>query len=353
MKIYTTNEYNIFDAIEEDERLIESNAYDDGKSPIVKVISESMGIVDNYFSIANEIYDVISKEKPIPNDPSISYQVYILNNYALKEDCFIKSATVRVLAGRKGPKYHGSYVKTDYNDISIDSDGRMRNLLFTIGIPTNNICDSVSRNRFFQEMAHEIHHAFRYYSICMNNNGAVENEKRKRNMYSDIINRMIGNHNDEIEKSMVMLAYAFNDDELISDCNALYEFIRQNENINSNNYKKYLDDMPLYWRLKSCVKELAYLDDVMFGNNKDLIEKIGDIYKSITKANNISNEKAFLKYRFIIVGKEERIRRIFYRTINKAFDDFNRKINNNVFEMFNHDNNDISLLESILKRNLI
>lgn len=350
MKIYTTNEYNIFDAIEEDNRLLQQNVYDNGKSPILKMIIESMGIVDNYFSIVNEIYDAISNEKPIPNDPSLSYLVYVLNNYTLKQDCFIESVTVRVLSGKKGPKYHGSTVKTDYNDININSDGKLVNVLFTIGIPTNSIQDLNGKNVFYQEMAHEIQHIFRYYSICMNNNGAIENEKKKRNRYGDLIKKLIKQDGGSIEKSMVSLSYALNGDELMSECNRLYEFIRQNENINSNTFENYLDEMPLYWRLDSCIKELSFLDDIMYGGDKGEVEKIGQIYKSIMKLDNISDEKAFMKYRFTIIGKEEKIRKLFYRTLNKAFDDFERKIpNSNVFEILKQ-NKDFELLKEILNK---
>lgn len=352
MKKYTTEGYNIFDAIEEDNRLLEQNLYD-GNSPIVKLIIESMGVVDNYFSITNELYDAVSKEKALPNNPSLSYLIYVLNDYKLQQDCFIKSINLRVLAGRKGPKYHGSYVKTDYNDININSDGKLVDVLFTIGIPTNDINDAESRNRFFQEMAHEIQHIFRYYCICMNNNNAIENGKKNKNRYGDIINGLVKKDGDAIQKSMVRLAYALDDDELMSESNRLYEYIRQNEAINSNTFKKYFDDMPLYWRLDACAKELVFLDDVMFKEDKENIRRIGEVYKSIMKINNISDEKAFLKYRFTIIGKEERIRRLFYRTINKAFDDFDRKIqNNNIIESLYSDD-DFTLLENMLKRNVL
>ena len=350
MKIYTTNEYNIFDAIEEDNRLLEQNIYDDGKSQILKVITESMGIVDNYFSITNEIYDVISNEKPIPNDPSLSHLIYVLNNYHLQQDCFIESVTIRVLSGKKGPKYHGSMVKTDYYDININKDGKIVDALFTIGIPTNDIRDVKCKNIFYQEMAHEIQHLFRYYSICMNNNGAIENEKKNKNRYGNIIKKLIKQNVDIIEKSMVSLAYAFDDNELMSECNKLYEFIRQNEYINSNTFKKYFDDMPFYWRLNSCIKELTFLDDVMYSGDKNQIKKIGQIYKTIMNIGNISDEKAFMKYRFTIIGKEERIRRLFYRTLNKAFDDFGRKISNdNLIEILEQ-NKDFEILSEILKK---
>lgn len=350
MKIYTTNEYNIFDAIEEDNRLLQQNVYDNGKSPILKMIIESMGIVDNYLSIINEVYDALINIKPVPNDPLVSYLVYPLYDYHLQQECFIESVTIMVLAGEKGSKYHGSIVKTDYNDININRDGKLDNVLFIIGIPSNDLCDSKSRNVFYQEMSHEIHHIFRYYSICMNNNGAIENEKKKKYRYGDIVKKLARQEVEPIERSMTSLAYALDEDELMSECNRLYEFIRQNENINSNTFRKYLDEMPLYWRLSSCIKELTFLDDIMYGDDKNQIEKIGRIYKAITKNNNVSDKKAFLKYRFMIIGKEERIRRLFYRTLNKAFDYFDRKIQDgNIVEMLER-NSDFEKLKEILNK---
>lgn len=350
MKRYTTNGYCIFDAIEEDNRMLEQNTYEDGKSPIAKVIAEGMGMVDNYFTIINEIYEVLTNVHPIPNDPSFSYLVYALYGYHLQQDCFIESVTVRVLAGEKGSKYHGSMVKTDYNNININHDGKLVNVLFTIGIPTNDIHDINSKNIFYQEMAHEIHHIFRYYSICMSNNGAIENEKKNKYRYGDIIKKLVRQEGEPIERSMVSLTYSLDEDELMSECNRLYEFIRQNEKINSDTFEKYFNEMPLYWRLSSCIKELSYLDDVMYSGEKSQMQKIGKIYKSITSVNNISDEKAFLKYRFMIIGKEERIRRLFYRTLNKAFDDFDRKIvNGNIIEIIEKDK-DFDLLMEILNK---
>ena len=351
MKNYTTNGYCIFDAIEEDNRLIEQNVYNDGKSPILKVITESMGIVDNYFAIINEIYDALLNVKPIPNDPSYSYLAYVLYDYHLQQDCFIESLSIRVLAGEKGSKYHGSMVKTDYDDININRDGKLVNVIFTIGIPTNVISELKSKNAFYQEMAHEIHHIFRYYSICMNNNGAIENEREKKYRYGDIIKKLIRQEGNPIEKSMVSLTYALDDNELVSECNRLYEFIRQNEKINSDTFKKYFDEMPLYWRLSSCINELSYLDDAMYGGDKDKMRKIGQIYKKIMGIDNISDEKGFLKYRFTIIGKEERIRRLFYRTLNKAFDDFDRKIINGDIVEIIEQSKDFDLLKEILNKN--
>jgi len=350
MKRYTTNGYCIFDAIEEDNLMLEQNTYKDGKSPIVKFIAEGMGIVDNYFAITNEIYDAVSKINPLPNDPSFSYLRYVLNDYHLKQDCFIESLTVRVLAGEKGSKYYGSMVKTDYNDININHEGKLVNVLFTIGIPTNDIHELRSKNTFYQEMAHEIHHIFRYYSICMSNNGAIENERKNKYRYGGLIKKLMRQEGDPIERSMVSLTYSLDEDELMSECNKLYEFIRQNEKINSDTFEKYFNEMPLYWRLSSCIKELSYLDDIMYGGDNGQIQKIGKIYKSIIGVNNISDEKAFLKYRFTIIGKEERIRRLFYRTLNKAFDDFDRKIvNGNIIEIIEKDK-DFDLLMEILNK---
>lgn len=339
--------YTIFE--NEEEILIEQNSYNE-VSPTVRMLQEAQGIVDNYYSICNEIYDAICEVKPIPNNQEISYLIYFINNYKMEQNCFIDNINIRVLAGRKGRKYYGSSFMPNESDITLNNGGKLINITMNIGVSDNDIRTNTSRNEFFKTLAHELHHAFRYYCICNSNNGAKENEKKIRDRYRNAANMIINDNSDKVEKRIVLASYSLNVNEVMSECNKLYEYIRQNEQINSNNFRDYLEDMPLYFRIEQAAKNLGELDDYLFSKDKDKINYVGEVWKKINNVDNISNEKAFLKYRFDLIRKEYFIKRVFYRTLNKAFDDFERKKKiQNIVEMIER-RTDFDELNELLKQ---
>ena len=73
-------------------------------------------------------------------------------------------------------------------------------------------------------------------------------------------------------------------------------------------------------------KYLSYIDDIIYNKqdkNKEI--ELGLIYIKLAKLGDINLESAFVKLKFKVSSMYEYIRRIFMRTINKAFDDFGRK----------------------------
>ena len=318
------NEY-VIDDICEEILLAEENSFK-SETPILRQIRESQGIVDEYYSIIEEIYGVMLNIEKMPYDTDYSYLIYRLNDYHLNQNCFLKTVNVIVLAGKKGYKYHGSYFERNYDNIQLSNDLKLMNATFVIGINENDLNTVNSKNKFFREMAHEIHHAFRYYNICISNNASIKKEKISSERYGNLLNVMYNSSNDENEKFLAPNLYMLNKNEIISEANELYEYIRQHKEIKPNNFIDKLNELPLFWRISRAAKFIKYLDNILFQEkDEDEINNIGNAYIKLMNFKNITPHKAFLKCRYSVIGFEEYIRNVFFRTLQKAFDDFDRK----------------------------
>ena len=351
-KVNFINEYTIDDICEEI-MLAEQNSFK-GESPLLLQIMESQGIVDGYYSIAEEIYEAMLNIERMPYDTDFSYLIYRLNDYSLRQDCFIKTVNVSVLAGRKGNKYHGSYFKRNYDNIEISKDLKLLNANFTIGIKDNELNTLESKNEFLKQMTHEIHHAFRYYNICISNNASIERAKISSERYGNMMDVMVNGSSDSSSMFLSPNLYMLDKNEIISEANELYEYIRQHEEINPSTFRKMLKDMPLFWRIASAAKFIKRLDKILYIEKDEAkIIDIGNAYIKLMNLKNISPHKAFLKCKFKVTGMEEYIRNVFFRTVQKAFYDFNR---NKIQETINikeyiEKNEHFDLLREILNKN--
>ena len=347
------NKYTIDDICEEI-MLAEQNSFK-GESPLLLQLMESQGIVDEYYSIAKELYNAILNVEKMPYDQDYSYLIYRLNDYTLKQDCFIKTVNVSVLARKKGYKYHGSYFERDYDNVEISSDFKLLNANFVIGINENNLNTLESENVFLRQMSHEIHHAFRFYNICISNNASIEKAKISSERYGNMINVMRNmSSSDSDMRFLAPKMYMLDKNEIISEANELYEFIRQHEEIKPNNFGEMVKDLPLFWRISRAAELLKFLDKTLFiEKDEEKINKIGNAYIKLMNFKNITPHKAFVKCRCKVIGMEEYIRNVFFRTVQKAFDDFNRKREDysfNIKEYIERDDN-FNLLREILNKN--
>lgn len=318
------NKHTIYDLFE-DFLLTESGVFKT-ETPSLRFLRESQGIIDNYYTIIDEIYGELIKVKGMPYDSNISYLIYRLRNYEIKTECFIKTVNINVLAGKKGLNYHGSYFINDYDNAKISKDLKLDDVKITIGITNDDLRTNESKNEFFMGMAHELHHAFRFYNICISNNSYIANEKEISSKYGNLIKLMAFGNSSDDDYKMAYSLYNISKNEIISESNRLYEFIRQNEKITRDNFVNYLKDFPLYDKLVSVQKYLSYIDDIIYNKqdkNKEI--ELGLIYIKLAELGDINPESAFVKLKFKVSSMYEYIRRIFMRTINKAFDDFGRK----------------------------
>ena len=84
------------------------------------------------------------------------------------------------------------------------------------------------------------------------------------------------------------------------------------------------------------------------------VNNIGEIYKRIIRNNSLSPSKAFIKFRARIINGSMFANRLFKRTLAKAFDDFNRRVNtpngSNLATEMIETNKDFDLLREILNR---
>lgn len=304
------------------------------------LITEEQGIVDKYESIIDELYYAVSKEKALPYDDDFSYLVYNLGNYRMKQNCFIQDVTLLVFAGHKGHNFDGSEFKPK-ETTKITKSYRLSDFYIFIGIDDNDINSKNGKKQFYYELSHELQHAYRTYCILLTNDSdAIDGEKRVKERYGNSI-KMYGKNDDNRLRNLVSrLYYVSEKDEISSEINRLFEYIRQNEEINSNNYREYIDNMPLY----ISIKELDRFSQIMKKNenDSDFVEFVGGIFGIISNKENENKSKLYVEFMTRLSFNGSWALRKFYKCLYNAFEKFGRivprTINRNVNErMFDFD----------------
>lgn len=343
------NKYTIFDY---DEYLKMESGLSPFQIPLwnTKRIDESKGIVDEYIPIVDELYEALMNEKPIPFNNDISYLQYALLNYKFKqEQLFMKNCSIVLLTGIVGDSSFCG------NEAAILNDSKkMIGAKFIIRIKDKFIDSENGKNEFYQTMAHEIQHVYRFYNIFLSNNSYYDEEmkrmERGKNAYKISRNTSL-----PLEYVVATVYYLSDRNEISSESNRLYEFLRNNTQINEDNINEFLNnELPLYTISENLKNFLIEMDSNIKIDNTSYIRQIGEIFKKIIKDSKTTPLKSFLKFRTRVIDSAMFANRLFKRTIAKAFDDFNRRTNNpNATELANEMKetmNDFKLIKEILKK---
>jgi hypothetical protein len=314
-----------------------------------KRIDESRGIVDDYLPIVDELYAALVNEMPMALNIEESYLVYTLIDYKLKQDnVFLGSCTVVVLTG-----IEGGDSRFDFSNSTISRDAsKLLDAKFTIRIGSKMLNSENGKNEFYEMMAHELQHAYRYYNIFLSNNSYQDEEINKYRKYVNSLNLM-KNARSQDEYDIGTIYYISETNEISSESNKLYEYIRNHEEINEANVSEYYNELPLYSIKESLSSFLERIDYMAKQEGISYINKIGEIFKRIINSN-LSSSKAFIKFRGRVLNGSMFADRLFKRTISKAFDDFGRRVrmphaDDLAREMIESDN-DFNLLKEILNR---
>ena len=236
----------------------------------------------------------------------------------MENDCFLDNVTVNVYTRSNG---NGAFLG---RDASIDKDThKLMNPIFNVFLLSTSVHFENGESEFYETMSHEIQHAYRFLMINLSNNSNYSEEERlKKERYTNAVQGMYSNDIGTFLNRIYQLYYLSERDEISSEANKLYEHIRQNEDINSDNYREQYKNMPLYPTKMNLMDGIEMMDNNI--KNEAFVEKVGELYKGIMKDDKSTNKRAFMKFRQRLIDSYMFASRCFYRTLNKAFNDFNR-----------------------------
>lgn len=303
----------------DDYLLFESGLFNNGKEMWnSKILQESRGIVDDYDEIIEEIYNAVISTQPFPFNDKSCYLLYRLINYNMEQECFIESLNmiVKTVANDEDSYFDGG------NCVIIDDGSKLKNITFNISINEKFLNTVNGKNEFFLIMSHELQHAYRFFNICLTNQTYVDNENERKNIYQ----RAIINGNEKyIQGNVKELYYKTERDEIMSEVNKLFEYIRQNKNINSHNYKEYEKELPLYSTVETLKDSVRTFDKFLKNRDeyKDVIITIGSYFNEII-GEDISPSLGFIKFRNKVINAAMFASRKYKRTLAHAFQEFKR-----------------------------
>ena len=261
---------------------------------------------------------VICSSEPIPINDERFYLSYALEGYKMKQNCFIDSLTLVV--GTKSTL--NSSFRGDDADILRD-DYKIKNIKLSIFIENSNIKSNSGKKEFYGEMSHELQHVYRFYCILLSNNANYSNEENVRMIRNKIVNNIINDFENGTPQNNVSKLYYFSDkNEISSETNRLYEFIRSNKDVNYENYHLMQENFPLYILICNLKIGIDKIENGM-GNEK-FVNEYGNICKTIIGDTKLTTSKALIKFRTRLLYSYIFALRNYRRTLIKAFEDFDR-----------------------------
>lgn len=287
-------------------------------------LDESKGIVDDYIPIIEELYDALMQVNPLPFNNDTAYFLYNLLDYEFKQkDLFMSKCSVIVFTGVIGDS---SFLGK--NATITKEPHKMEGGNFTIRMEDKFLDSESGKNEFFELMSHEIQHAYRFYKIFLSNNSYKneENAKIERNFNAYSIR---SNTLNPLEYIVSTIYYMSERNEISSESNKLYEFIRNHKEINETNIEKYFTDgLPLFTLKENLRNFLTEMDGNIRTDDMGYVNNVGNIFKQIIGDEKMTPSKAFIKFRTRVIDASMFANRLFKRTIAKAFDDFDRRYHN-------------------------
>jgi len=284
-------------------------------------LDESKGIVDDYLPIIDELYNALIHTERIPFNDEGGYFAYLLSDYKLQnQDVFLGSVKITVLSGILGDNnFYG-------NDVFFSRDGeKMMNARFVIRIKDKYLETENGKNEFYESMAHELQHAYRFHCIFLSSDNYKDEEMEKMHRYAVGINKL-KNATRTVDIDTYQAYYLSDRNEISSEANRLYEFLRQHEDIGEWNFQDHLEEMPLYVTMVSLRAFYKNVDEAK--RNREMAEYLGNILNSIERNQGRSPSVGYTKLRGRILSGLLFSKRLLYRTLIKAFDDFGRRQQN-------------------------
>lgn len=313
------------------------------------VLNESHGVFNNYVECGIEMYNILSSIKPELINSGI-YK-YSIKNYAPKiENNFIEEIDVDVfLYLNDKPKTGSEFIYNDDNKSDLNKNLKLRKAKFVIRLMSKT--PSIDENDFMLSFTHELHHAYRYWSILKNNNNSIpESDFIRDRRYNNIFLRKstLNSENWSLKllDNILSCFYFLDSNEVNSYCAEAYEYIREHKDLNLANFHKRLAEFQMFNYLNKCYNTLSDIDEKLFNEKyKHITELIcKDAYKTLFEnSDNLNESKCTILLKQYFSRKILKANKQFFRTVKKALFDFNRQIKEN----WNFGNIEIPITENI------
>jgi len=292
-------------------------------------IDETKGIIDDYVQIIDELYDVISNTAQVPFNSEKFYTSYYISGYKMKQNCFIDSLSLTVLTKSKVNSYFYG------QDAKINKElNKLSNFIIVIGIQDIDLKSSKGKEEFYSEMAHELQHIYRFYCILLSDNSNYEDEEKKKMWRNRNATKVMNSEGeDTIQNKINTLYYLSEKNEISSETNRLYEYLRSHKEIDSFSYHDVENELPLYNLIINLKNGIKIIDSNL--KDIDFVNECGNICKVVMGDIQSTPSRSLLKFRTRLIYGVMFAERNYKRTLAKAFKDFKRYVvgeNRNVFK---------------------
>lgn len=314
------------------------NLYTIEKDYFLLNLNESVGVVDKYNNVGEEIYNALMSVKPILIESG--FYLRELNSYKIKNDFFVENITIKYYSYLKDyalkTKNDGGFVP-EYEKEHLNKENKLINCSIIFYEKTSDY-EIINKDYFMSVFSHEISHAYRYYSILSVNNGLTSDSIKKSRSIYNLSKTAISD--DEYYKKVISILkrmfYLIDKDEISAFMNQTYEEMRQKEYINNSNIQNHLGEFRMY-RETELLKGLLSLFDNLILTEKGkcaCYEFLKYVY-----GDRFAGKKSIRMFRQKVVSCIDYRINKFFTVVGKAFIDFNRKNNylddnKNELEMF-------------------
>lgn len=273
-------------------------------------IFESRGINDNYTYIVDEVVNYCKNNKPNILDNNKFF--YHADDFKIQsKESFIDSLSFKIYVTKDGN--NGEFRMKD-NKPHFLKNGKLINVEFKIFVDGNN--GNFNEPLLRELLSHELHHAYRYQQIFLNNGGKLpESDTNRDNAYNHSIENM------SLEKKKNILYYLFyqtDENEVMALCAEAYQKFK-NQNVTRENYQNVINETEPMNIINSINAVLLFLKNN--SSNDKIIENIGSIYNDFLKSKNkktFSNKTAYRLLKQFLIYKENFVYNQFYKVLGKA-----------------------------------
>lgn len=286
-------------------------------------LNENLGVYGNYEDIVEEIYEKILKAKPHLMDRGI-YQ-YNLLGIKLETDSFLDSLNIICFVNSTKSNLGSSFNVID-DSMHLTKDVKLKNIFFKITCePSSNDITIPDKNSFRNEFIHELHHAYRYFSIISKNNGMPKSEEMK---YQSIKNsNKVASKLKETPKSKIIdfydklnyAVYITSDDEINAMATEVYEFIKSNKEITPYNFGEKYASIPVYKQVQGLEWLLGEFDSLLTEKDEDFEIACMEIAKHVMGWKPKDNKRAAMLLRQYFAKKYEKMSHQFFKRAKSAF----------------------------------
>lgn len=282
---------------------------------------ERKGVYEATVPIIDECYEKIIANKKnmmlLQVEDNANYTMRLETPITIDTECFIRNMTIVLflyVQDDTKPKHkeEGSFCHSIDMDVV---DGKAENLIFKVYLDAKNR-DDINYKSFSTIMVHEIHHAYRWYNIVQNED-EYEKEKQRMATYKKYRNDFYSNG-----ENSILNTYLYNTewDEIASFSKEIYMLVKQNPDINIDNWQMYRSQCQSQKLLDSTKQAYTRLKSMTCETNPEfwnsISSKINEFYNTNNKPS--KNRKWFLnRLAYGMTYIEKQITKMFVNSIKE------------------------------------